>query len=561
MQTGPPRLACCPAAARARHLGLLSIGLLLVSCKDRSLVPAQRVWLDRITVNTSDRRLMAEDLQPPPLLLGCRYPGCFPGYSGEGLRLEAEAHGPFLKRWLLDIRPLPGHDQKALTVGGDAHSAVPIAISLGTAGKVSNLRMERGVSLPVAVELDFGGLRSLAAKDCLPVSTATELKLEIRQFAGRVEVQRWRFVYDFSALLPPSCVATDALRPGGLPADGPTRRDAASQVSLTPNLWIEKPAAPALVSLDDLSRCDFAVANHLFSSNGIGVELHYVLSTKSGTQDTKVRELCDGIGDLKGQPVFVGNNLNIYYVHMKTAAQMCCLQDVPHAMFVTDQAVPTTLAHELGHSFGLSDYPCSDNIMQGGGGAERRALTDPQIYLMIFGGESTLNSLPLRTTGVVRSDCTSQCKAGAFRSFQEGCDFGTVDLSACPSGPIQALLTDLASDEENPAAKSPLDQEKLTTIDGVALFLGEVLRKGPNRFLISREVQAVRGLLTKSECPVNENQYVALYTDRIVRNARLRAANQLFTLRTPEALDILQESISVLPDDVRKHVDGLLSQW
>jgi hypothetical protein len=87
---------------------------------------------------------------------------------------------------------------------------------------------------------------------------------------------------------------------------------------------------------------------------------------------------CDGLGPIRKQPFYVAKTLNVYYVdRQQLAGRNCAIKVVPmdqdtcfksaqedavradgNITFIGNKADPTTLAHELGHAYGLRPISC-----------------------------------------------------------------------------------------------------------------------------------------------------------------------------------------------------------
>jgi hypothetical protein len=624
-----------PRPLEACRLGLFALAACLVFSFG-STAPAcgERLWLDHYRIGSKD----AENApQPSPVLLGCFFPGCFPGFSQQPLRLETSVHGPFLKQWILELQALSVEERGSVTVAGSAEKLSPSGnIKLDRrAGIIDNLWAERAGSLPllpIKVELDGDAIdRWFSSLHSEP----PQLVLEVRYIIGAVEIHRSRIVYDFSDRVPLDVTQVDPakdhikltgydsstvvlLAQGGDLAQRKTDLyfsrpavDVDDMTSATPNVevavWssdnqpvlIRQPelklgsedisiSAPGLLKLTpnlrlpagnvvpdikwaDLAKCDYAVANHLFRNNRMGVELQFATAGNSGNT------VCEDEATLRGQMGFVQKKLNISYVSEVYDPQTCCSQSVPEAVFITLHSTPTTLAHELAHAFGLTDDEGTQegteegkagNMMLGGA-LDRRDFTLPQVYLMMFGAESILNSLGLRQSSTMntreKGGCLTHCGSGAPRKFIPQC----VDLRASfsrsgpppPAGEIQKLLMALSSEESTPS-KAPFDlNDPLARHPGLIPFLKGVAILGPRRENVEAIIRRIRSLLTDQECPIVPDNYVKLYSDRSKVVSQRAAANALFALRTAEAKEALKAVRQSVSGSLREHIGNLLLNW
>jgi hypothetical protein len=112
---------------------------------------------------------------------------------------------------------------------------------------------------------------------------------------------------------------------------------------------------------------------------------------------------CVGLAPIRAQPFYIAKTLNVYYVNTPLlAGRNCAIKVVPteatcftsaqgdsvradgNMTFIGPSANPTTLAHELGHAYGLRPISCGahtsgpdfpDNIMT----PDDSSSTDPRI--------------------------------------------------------------------------------------------------------------------------------------------------------------------------------------
>jgi hypothetical protein len=141
------------------------------------------------------------------------------------------------------------------------------------------------------------------------------------------------------------------------------------------------------------------IAQDLFMENRVGVRLIWKVRKLSdvpkapsnaadivndGVDDDQFAN-CTGIGTIQKQPFYVAKTLNVYYVNKKhVKGRNCAIKEVPtscpgedaargdgNITFIGNLADSATLAHELGHAYGLRPADCGghtgpgfpDNIM------------------------------------------------------------------------------------------------------------------------------------------------------------------------------------------------------
>jgi len=136
-----------------------------------------------------------------------------------------------------------------------------------------------------------------------------------------------------------------------------------------------------------------------------------------------------GINKIQGQPFYVAKTLNIYYVDQAFTGKNCAIKPTPGICSIDTTAFPpgdanityvgtgateTTLAHEIGHAYGLRSAKChghtdgvpgfsASNIMFTGGSVPRTSFTPGQVFRMnthidVWGGTMLIpNNIPGRT--------------------------------------------------------------------------------------------------------------------------------------------------------------------
>jgi hypothetical protein len=139
----------------------------------------------------------------------------------------------------------------------------------------------------------------------------------------------------------------------------------------------------------------------------------------------------DGIDVIKTKPFYTAKTLNVYYVDKQFTGKNCAIKESPfpcptnpssfdagdaNITFVGIQANPTTVAHEIGHAFGLRPAACDghtegvttiakDNLMCTGTtcNPDRTTFTPGQVFRMnthtdFWGGTMLIpNNIPGRT--------------------------------------------------------------------------------------------------------------------------------------------------------------------
>ena len=138
---------------------------------------------------------------------------------------------------------------------------------------------------------------------------------------------------------------------------------------------------------------------------------------------------CLDLASIQAKPYYTPKTLNVYYVNKAFRGRNCAIKATPpsctldastyppgdaNMIFIGALAASTSLAHEIGHAYGLRPAACdghtenvadipSDNIMNALGADERRTLTLGQVFRMHthadpWGGTMLIrNNVPWRT--------------------------------------------------------------------------------------------------------------------------------------------------------------------
>jgi hypothetical protein len=204
------------------------------------------------------------------------------------------------------------------------------------------------------------------------------------------------------------------------------------------NIWITHEADRA-VAEEQAQK-----AHYLFLDNRVGVRLKWkvqnvadlpgapsnaVAIINAGVSNDNFLD-CQNLAAIRAQPFYVANTLNVYYVRRAFSGRNCAISKVPgmcitsamapdfvkadgNINFIGSEATPTTLAHELGHAYGLRPAFCANghrgdaaNIMFPSSTTStvpRTTLTLGQVFRMNthgddWGGTMLIqNNLPART--------------------------------------------------------------------------------------------------------------------------------------------------------------------
>jgi len=173
-------------------------------------------------------------------------------------------------------------------------------------------------------------------------------------------------------------------------------------INVPVTVWIANGAAAAQAVND------IANANLLYSQNKIGVQFTATINNVSGNNaavNTIGTVSCGAVGPILASAFFTPNVLNIYYVNGPFNGQNCA-RTVPvgngNINYIGTTANLATLAHEIGHAFGLRPAGAgghtlglpgfgNNNIMTQGGSPARNLFSLGQAFRMnthsdVFGG-------------------------------------------------------------------------------------------------------------------------------------------------------------------------------
>jgi hypothetical protein len=167
------------------------------------------------------------------------------------------------------------------------------------------------------------------------------------------------------------------------------------------------------------AKTDMARANVLYRANKVGVK--FVPDFKNVWTDadavhtigdgiaapTRTDLSCtDAISALQASNFYTPHRLNVYYVNLAFTGRNCAIKETPdcndlpgaavgdgNITYIGKRANRASLAHEIGHAFGLRPAPCGGhtenmqgfgpkNIMSGGGDGNRDRFTLGQVFRM-----------------------------------------------------------------------------------------------------------------------------------------------------------------------------------
>jgi hypothetical protein len=228
--------------------------------------------------------------------------------------------------------------------------------------------------------------------------------------------------------------------------------------------WNDVPGDLRTVPLDPLISADLKVwitdevdretaeehaqkAQDLFLENRVGVRLNWTVEHVSNVPDAPSNAVeivnggvsndlfldCQNLHLIRAHKFYVANTLNVYYLRRMLPGRNCAIRKVPlfdcvrtataeyakadaNINFIGTDATVTTLAHELGHAYGLRPITCdghpplagfgAENIMYSSGSSStdpRHKLTLGQVFRMNthddpWGGTMLIqNNIPSRT--------------------------------------------------------------------------------------------------------------------------------------------------------------------
>jgi hypothetical protein len=163
------------------------------------------------------------------------------------------------------------------------------------------------------------------------------------------------------------------------------------------------------------ARRDMETAGRLFTTNRVGIKLDPRYRRMSVDMANRIEaEKCRIAEALKASPFYTANTLNVYYLgDPGLSSRNCAIVETPpdcenanlipvadgNITYITGRSTVTTLAHELGHAFGLRPSKCGghtnpeetpqlsglfgpDNIMWAAGDSKRQNFTPGQVFRM-----------------------------------------------------------------------------------------------------------------------------------------------------------------------------------
>jgi hypothetical protein len=184
------------------------------------------------------------------------------------------------------------------------------------------------------------------------------------------------------------------------------------RVDIDVNVWVIDDAAYARADAETKR------ATALYIDNRVGVNLRPRIRKLSESTTANPLSVVNAgtnafgtqcyVTQLRATDLYTANTVNVYYVDKNFRGRNCAIQSVPNVctsnatqwpaadaniIFIGNQGSSTTLAHEIGHAFGLRPAICGghtdqlpgfgpENIMQAGGGDERTKFTLGQVFRM-----------------------------------------------------------------------------------------------------------------------------------------------------------------------------------
>ncbi len=180
-------------------------------------------------------------------------------------------------------------------------------------------------------------------------------------------------------------------------------------INVPVSVWIAAAAA------EPKARKHMKRANELYKRNKVGVRFVPTFNPVSGDAVATINNSigpdgldleCKDIPGVQGSGFYTANTLNVYYVTLATTGRNCAIKRTPkncpgtdfekgdgNITYIGTNANLASLAHELGHAFGLRPGPCGghtnavadftpENIMWSEGDGNRNRFTLGQVFRM-----------------------------------------------------------------------------------------------------------------------------------------------------------------------------------
>jgi hypothetical protein len=164
-------------------------------------------------------------------------------------------------------------------------------------------------------------------------------------------------------------------------------------INVPVSVWIANGAAGVQ------ARLDFANADLLYEQNKVGVQFvptYHDVSTSREAVETIGTARCIGVRAIRASSWYTANTLNFYYVNGAFTGNNCGGEEPdsdPNITYVGTTANVATVAHEIGHAFGLTPAWAgghvneevgfgNNNIMWGGGPPTRHHFSLGQAFRM-----------------------------------------------------------------------------------------------------------------------------------------------------------------------------------
>lgn len=200
----------------------------------------------------------------------------------------------------------------------------------------------------------------------------------------------------------------------------------------------------------DLARTHIENARVLYLGNRVGVKLVDKIQKfadvsnsppdpmgiiSAGVDDEGID--CLALGPIQGSALYVSNALNVYYVNKGFKGRNCAIKYPPtvcpanpswypradgNITFIGTWANSTTLAHEIGHAYGLRPALCGghtsvyDNLMRDTGDTERTTFTLGQVFRMNTHAEPSWGGTTLIPNNLSATRVGRDCAPDAPRS-------------------------------------------------------------------------------------------------------------------------------------------------